>query len=199
MTTFHELCVEIQKVLASGGPLDDEQDAAYEVMGVLERLGIIPDNDGGGDDEVFGGVPEGLIEHLEADADEWERLGRSFIDSAFGPESTIRAANARAAAEALRHPLPFDVTVLPEMSSRSILLLTGDFDGELLDALSQAVLDHWVGILEDDGHVDSIAGKVPLIVALGGGQSLEVLDEVEMRKAGWVRVPPEAEQWKGGD
>lgn len=134
MITFHELCVEIQEVLAAGGPVkNDTIDVAYEIMDLLERHGIIPDNDGRGDD-----------------------------------------------------PVP---VLMGPLDGRSIVVLR-NIDEPQLHSFASMLVDQFAAVLENEGHVGSIAGKVPLIVALGADQDIGVLDENEMREAGWVRAEP---------
>ena len=72
---------------------------------------------------------------------------------------------------------PLDLTALPDPAPvGAVLVLRSDFDADRLHAMATAILDHY----QD-------RGLFPLLVHLGPGETLEVLDEEQMRASGWVR------------
>lgn len=71
----------------------------------------------------------------------------------------------------------------------NILLIRGAEPGFGPGSFGDILLDELIGWIRGRGLPGSIRQHLPLIIILPRSQSLEVLDETEMNRAGWIRKP----------
>lgn len=74
---------------------------------------------------------------------------------------------------------------LGPLTGGGVLLLRGRFDEEIAAHLYQELIRG----LRERGVTGPAAEHLPIVVALSEGQSIELLDEDDMRAAGWHRSP----------